>query len=265
MKFDIDPAIFKLGALEVRWYGLMYVIGFMLGGYILRRLCRQGFLKFPEVRVDSLITHMLIGMFLGARLVYVFVYNWEYYSQNFFELFSVWKGGLSFHGALIGIMVSIYVFARKNGVHFLQVTDAVAIAGTPGLFFGRVGNFINGELWGSPSEVPWAVIFPSGGPYPRHPSQLYEGILEGIVLFIILSLMRKHMKQYGILTWVFVFGYGVFRFIVEFYRVPDSQLGYFFGGSVTMGQILCLIMIAVSFLFLAYAKKHKHRLAISHS
>jgi phosphatidylglycerol---prolipoprotein diacylglyceryl transferase len=262
MKFDLDPVIFQLGALQVRWYGLMYVLGFIVGGYILRRLCRSGFLKFPEQKVDSLITHLLIGMFLGARLIYVFVYNWEYYSQNILELFSVWKGGLSFHGALIGMMVAIVVFARKQGVPPIQVMDAAALAGCPGLLFGRIGNFINGELWGRPGDVPWAVIFPTGGPYPRHPSQLYEGLLEGIVLFTILVFVIQKTKRYGIVSWLFMLFYGLFRFIVEFYREPDAQLGYLLGGHVTMGQILCIIMMASSFLILAYANKNKQKLMI---
>lgn len=242
MVIQIDPVIFSLGPLQVRWYGLMYVVGFMIAGHLSKKLIEKGYFKVPLEKVDSLIMTMLVCMFIGARITYVFVYNWEYYSENLTELLSVWKGGLSFHGALVGLLVGGLIFARKNKISWAQTMDVTALVGCPGLFFGRVGNFFNGELYGRVTDVPWAMIFPAGGPLARHPSQLYEGILEGIFLSIILWFLRSKVKYYGYLAVTFVIGYGAFRFIVEFFREPDAQLGYYFG-FMTMGQILCLMMV----------------------
>ena len=166
----------------------------------------------------------------------------------------MWKGGLSFHGAVFGMCISTYLFARKNKVHFFQLADCLAVAGGPGLFFGRMGNFINGELYGRVTDSWAGIIFPGGGPFPRHPSQLYEGVLEGIVLFFILFWVHRRQKIYGIVSAVFLLGYGTFRFIVEFFREPDSQLGYYFG-YFTMGQFLCLAMIILSYGIYRLVKK----------
>ena len=157
----------------------------------MKKLIRMGFFKVTEDKVDSLITTMLIGMFIGARLFYVFIYNWDDYSQNLLDVFAVWKGGLSFHGALSGLLVSGYIFSKKNNISWAQTMDCVALSGTLGLFFGRIGNFINGELYGRLTDAPWGMIFKSGGPFPRHPSQLYEAFLEGIILFLLLIYFRK--------------------------------------------------------------------------
>lgn len=250
-----DPVIFSIGPLQIRWYGLMYVVGFLVGGKILAHLSDKGFLPLPKEKIDKYITSLIIGMFLGARLTYVFVYNWSYYANNLTEIFSVWKGGLSFHGAVIGMVLATYLFCKKNKIQFLKVTDSMAVAGSPGLFFGRMGNFINGELYGRITDSPIGIIFPGAGPYPRHASQLYEGISEGIILFLILWFIHKKQKFYGVVSACFCLGYGTFRYIVEFFREPDSQLGYYFGGTTTMGQILCLIMVFVSIGFYQIAKK----------
>ena len=255
---NIDPVIFSLGEnIQVRWYGLMYVIGFIISGYLFKVLVKDNFFKVTEAKIDSLITTMILCMFIGARFFYVFIYNWDYYSVNMMELLSVWKGGLSFHGALVGLCVGGYIFARQNKIPWIAVMDSVALAGTQGLFFGRLGNFINGELFGRPTNSWVGIIFPNGGGlYPRHASQLYEAILEGLVLSIILWVMKGKTKIYGLIGAVFVGGYGFFRFIVEFFREPDTQLGYYFG-IFTMGQILCfLMMIAGVFIYLFYKKKN---------
>lgn len=257
MVVDFDPIIFSLGPIAIRWYALMYVVGFVVAGQLLKVLCKRGFFKVPEEKIDSLITTMFVGMFLGARTFYVFIYNWDYYQDHLGELFAVWKGGLSFHGALAGLIVAGYVFAKRNNISWAQVMDCVALSGTPGLFFGRMGNFINGELYGRITDSPFGLIFPSGGPYPRHPSQLYEGILEGIILTAILWFLLKRVKTYGYIASTFLIGYGVFRYIVEFFREADAQLGYYFGNTTTMGQILCLIMIGVGFVALYFSKKLK--------
>lgn len=245
MVIDFDPVIFSIGPVVIRWYAMMYVLGFLVAGQLLKVLCRKNFFKVPEEKVDSLITTMFVGMFLGARTFYVFIYNWDYYQNHLDELLAVWKGGLSFHGALTGLIIAGYVFAKRNGISWAQVMDCVALSGTPGLFFGRMGNFINGELYGRITDSSWGMIFPAGGPYPRHPSQLYEGLLEGVVLTMILWFMFKKVKHYGYIASTFLVGYGCFRYIVEFFREADAQLGYYFGGTTTMGQILCMIMILV--------------------
>jgi phosphatidylglycerol:prolipoprotein diacylglycerol transferase len=250
----IDPVIFSLGPLQVRWYGAMYVLGFLIGGALLKYLCDKKFWPLDKEAIDKYITMLIIGMFLGARLFYVFLYNWEYYSVNLSDILSVWKGGLSFHGAVFGMCVSSYILAKKNNLHFLQVTDCLAVAGTPALFFGRLGNFINGELYGRVTDSWAGIVFPGGGPFPRHASQLYEGILEGIVLAAILFYVHKRERFYGVVSAGFLLGYGAFRFIVEFFREPDAQLGYYFG-YFTMGQFLCLAMVVLSYFILRWGKK----------
>lgn len=249
-----DPVIFSVGPLQVRWYGAMYVIGFLVGGAILKYLADKKFWPLPKEAIDKYITLLIVGMFLGARLFYVFLYNWDYYSANFMDIFSVWKGGLSFHGAVFGMCLATYYFAKKNNLHFFQIADSMAVAGSPGLFFGRMGNFINGELYGRVTDSWAGIVFPGGGPFPRHASQLYEGVLEGIALFIILFYLHRKQKIYGVVSAVFLLGYGTFRFIVEFFREPDVQLGYYFG-YFTMGQFLCLAMIFVSLGVFAWARK----------
>jgi phosphatidylglycerol:prolipoprotein diacylglycerol transferase len=250
----LDPVIFSLGPLQVRWYSLMYVLGYVVGGMILKHLASKKFWPVAKEEIDKYITSLIIGMFIGARLFYVFFYNWDYYSENFMDILSVWKGGLSFHGAVVGMCLATWRFAKKHQLHFFQIADCMAVAGTPGLLFGRIGNFINGELYGRVTDSWVGIVFPDGGPFARHPSQLYEGFLEGVVLFLILFAVHKRERFYGVASSVFLLGYGTFRFMVEFFREPDAQLGYFFG-FLTMGQILCLFMILGSFVMLMYARK----------
>lgn len=240
---DFNPVMLSLGPLELRWYGVMYVIGFILAGVLARHQIKRGFFQITTEKLDGLITLMIICMFLGARLAYVFIYNWGYYQNNIGEILAVWRGGLSFHGALVGLIVAGIIFAKRNKVSWQQVMDNVALAGTPGLFFGRIGNFINGELYGRVTDHPIGMVFVHGGPYPRHPSQLYEAVLEGLVLSLLLWFFLPRVKHYGQLGAIFLFGYGFFRYIVEFFREPDAQLGYFFWGTTTMGQILCFLMM----------------------
>jgi phosphatidylglycerol:prolipoprotein diacylglycerol transferase len=252
---NLDPIIFGFGALQVRWYGLMYVVGFIIAGFLLKVLVKKNFFKVPVEKIDTLITTMIVCMFIGARFFYVFIYNWEYYSEHMMELLAVWKGGLSFHGALVGLCVGGYIFARQNKITWFEVMDSVALAGSQGLFWGRLGNFINGELYGRPTDSWVGIIFPNGGGlYPRHASQLYEAFLEGLMLTLVLWILRSKVKVYGMISAAFISVYGIFRFIVEFYREPDSQLGYYFG-FLTMGQLLCAIMIVAGIFVGIYAKK----------
>lgn len=253
--FFLDPVIFSLGPIQVRWYGLMYVIGFFIGGQIVKKLGKEGFFSPGPDKVDSLVMHMLIGLFIGARVLYVFVYNWDYYSHNLMDLFAVWKGGLSFHGGVLGMYFGALIFAKKNSISFWEVADTVVLSASQGIFFGRMGNFINGELYGRVTDSAFGVIFKNGGPYPRHPSQLYEGVMEGLVPFITLFLLRKKFPYYGMASGIFLGAYAVFRYCIEFFREPDSQLGYYFGGTTTMGQILCMIQFVAAIVVLVYAKK----------
>lgn len=253
--WGIDPILFSVGPLQVRWYGLMYVVGFIICGKLLAVLSNRQFFKLPKDKIDNFVTTSIIGMFLGARIFYVFIYNWDFYSKNLGKILAVWEGGLSFHGAVFGLcMTSIYV-SRKLGVHWFQVSDSMVVAGTQGVFFGRFGNFVNGELYGRVTDSSLGMIFPLGGPYPRHASQLYEGFLEGIVLFAILWLMHRRVKLHGVCSAFFLIIYGVFRYIIEFFREADPQLGYYFGGTTTMGQILCFLMILIGIGLYLYAKK----------
>ena len=254
---DIDPVIFSLGPLQVRWYGLMYVVGFVVGGQLLRVLAKEKLLRPGVDKVDSLVSHVLIGMFFGARLAYVFIYNWDYYSNHFSEIFSVWQGGLSFHGAVAGMALGCLVYAKRHKIHLLQVSDCCVTAGAQGIFFGRMGNFINGELYGRITNSKFGVVFKNGGPLPRHPSQLYEGIAEGIILFLVLWFLRKRFTHYGVLTAIFFGGYAFIRYFIEFFREPDAQLGYYFGGTTTMGQILCLIQLVIAIGIYFYSRKVK--------
>ena len=238
---NLNPTIFTIGSFEIRWYGLMYVVGFWLGSWLAKGLVDKNFFKLPKPKVDSLVIYLFVGMFIGARMAYVFIYNWDYYSQNPSHIF-LQRGGLSFHGALIGVIVAGYIFSRRNKISWFQTMDVLALTGAPGLFFGRLGNFINGELYGRRTDAWMGIIFPSGGPYPRHPSQLYEGVLEGLVMSALLWFLFKKVRHYGYISSTVPLFYGSARFVVEFFREPDPQLGYFFGW-MTMGQILCLLMI----------------------
>ena len=229
----------------------------MLATFLCRPLVDQGFLQIEKKKIDSLISYVLVGMFIGARLAYVLIYNWDYYSYRPIEIFYVWQGGLSFHGAAVGISVGFYFFAKKMKIPFLMAMDAGALLAAPGLFWGRLGNFINGELYGRVTEVPWAMVFPAGGPFPRHPSQLYEAFMEGVVLTVILWSLKRKVRIHGILISIFFICYGVFRYFVEFFREPDSQMGLYWGGTTSMGQILCLLMAFFGVGLLIYVRQIK--------
>lgn len=240
---DIDPVAFRLGFLTVHWYGLMYLFGFLAAWMIGRR--RAWHLGWRPQQVDDFLTWGMFGVLAGARIGYMLFYDLPSLLQDPLEIVRLWHGGMSFHGGFLGVLVVAWYFARRHDLTFLQMTDFAAPLIPPGLFFGRLGNFINAELWGKPSDVAWAMVFPSGGPMPRHPSQLYEALLEGVVLFIILWFYSAKPRALGRVSGVFALGYGLARFTVEFVRVPDAQLGYLAFGWLTMGQILCLPLIAV--------------------
>lgn len=255
----IDPVFFSIGPISVHWYGLMYVIGFLLGTFLLKKLVREGVTELKPSLVDTYVTYLIIGLFIGARLVYVFIYNWKIYAADPLEIFAVWKGGLSFHGGLLGLVCATCFFVYRYKVNFFSLADGMAVAAAPGLFFGRMGNFINGELYGRITDSKIGMLFPGAGPYPRHPSQLYEAVLEGIVTFFILWCLRKKVKYDGILSGLFLVLYGTFRYCIEFFREPDVQLGLFFWGTTSMGQILCLLMIVSGIIYISICYKMKRK------
>jgi phosphatidylglycerol:prolipoprotein diacylglycerol transferase len=236
----------------------MYVIGYVLGVAVAKRRVRRGIVPFDESAVDSLIGYLVVGMLLGARLFYVFIYDRAHYLTKPLDALKVWHGGLSFHGAALGMAIACFVFARRHRVPFLSVADTVALSAPPGLFFGRIGNFINGELYGRATNVPWAMIFPTDPlRIPRHPSQLYEALCEGVILFLILlALERRAVRgrwlRQGLITGAFLVGYGVLRYVIEFTRQPDAQLGLV-AGPFSMGQVLSSLMIVIGVVVIALA------------
>jgi phosphatidylglycerol:prolipoprotein diacylglycerol transferase len=239
---EINPDIIRIGPLAVRWYGIMYLIGFTAAYFLVRYQLKRRKISVTSQDIDSLFLFLLSGLVIGARLGYVIFYNPIYYLSNPSEIFAVWHGGMSFHGGLIGSIIAGLLFCRRHKADFWQLADLVIVAAPIGLGLGRLGNFINGELYGRVTDVPWGMVFPEGGPAPRHPSQLYEFLLEGVVLFSVLWFLKnKHLRP-GALTSIFLMLYGVFRFFVEFFRQPDPQIGFILG-YFTMGQILSSAMI----------------------
>jgi phosphatidylglycerol:prolipoprotein diacylglycerol transferase len=241
---EIDPVIFRIGPLAVRWYGMMYLLGFVASWFIIRSLARRRSLPLDADGISDLLFYGIVGVILGGRLGYVLFYNPVYYLQHPLASFAVWEGGMSFHGGLLGVVVAAIVFCRRKGLPMLLTGDILVTAAAVGLGLGRVGNFINGELWGRVTEVPWGMVFPGAGPLPRHPSQLYEALLEGVVLFSVLWLLQRRRVTAGIPFFTFFLLYGVFRFLIEFFRQPDAHLGFLWGGA-TMGQVLSLPMILI--------------------
>lgn len=249
---NISPEIVRVGPFAVRWYGMMYLFGFA-SSYMLVRHQLDKLGERALVDIDSLYSYLVLGLLLGARLGYAVFYNFSFYFRHPLEVFAVWHGGMSFHGGLIGSIFAGYMFCRKFKLDFWHTADLVIVTAPIGLGFGRLGNFINGELYGRITDVPWAMVFPAGGPLPRHPSQLYELLLEGAALFIILWTLRTRLRKSGMLTALFLVLYGAFRFVVEFFREPDEQLGYVLS-VFTMGQVLCMSMILAG-LLLFYVRK----------
>jgi len=265
---DISPEIFRIGPFAIRWYGLMYLVGYVVGHRLARRRIGQGLVTMTEDDLDAWIMYLVLGMLVGARLVYAIVYHPGHYLDDPLEFFRVWHGGLSFHGAVLGMVTACILFARARRVPFWQVADTLAYAGTPGLFFGRMGNFINGELYGRPTSLPWAMVFPSDPlQVTRHPSQLYEAIAEGIILFLLLVAVERWARRRGwyrpgLLAAVFLVGYGVQRFLIEFTRAPDVQLGLALG-PFSMGQLLCALMIVTGPVLGAIAYRHHARASVA--
>ena len=256
---NIDPIAINLGMISIRWYGISYVIGIFLGAYILQKIEK----KFKIANLDSkdlenLLSYIIIGIVSGGRLGYILFYTPDVIIDDFWEVFKIWHGGMSFHGGLIGVIISVWIFCLRTGKVFLSITDLIACVAPIGLFFGRIANFINAELYGKKTDVSWGVIFPYSDYSPRHPSQLYEAIFEGIVLFLIM-LFALNFRQYltnkkntiakqkninGLLSGIFLIFYSIFRIVIEIFREPDFHIGYIFN-IFSLGQILCIPMMAL--------------------
>lgn len=241
----IDPVLVEIGPLAIRWYALAYIVGLLLGWRYMRAFVAKPPKAMSAQDVDDFFVWATLGVILGGRIGYVLFYNFNVYSHDPLAIFRVWEGGMAFHGGLAGVIIALWLFARSRGLNFIAIGDAIAGAAPIGLFLGRLANFVNAELYGRVTDVPWAFVFPRGGPLPRHPSQLYEAALEGVVLFIVLWLMSRSdaiRARTGTLSGVFLIGYALSRVIVETVREPDVQVGYLMGG-MTMGQLLSLPLL----------------------
>lgn len=258
---NIDPVIFAIGPLQVRWYGFMYVLGFTATYFLVRRQITSFKLKDLEKEFENLNLTMLICLVVGGRLGYVFFYNFSYYIKYPLEIFATWQGGMSFHGGLLGVIAGGWFYCHRKRLNFLENADVYVVTIPIGLGLGRVGNFINGELFGRVSDVPWAVVFPGGGPFTRHPSQLYEALLEGLLLFMILWPLKKaqYKKKWpsGSMLALFLVFYGIFRSFVEFFREPDAHIGLM-ANVISRGQLLSSMMICGGFLLLFAISRKKY-------
>ena len=249
---NFGPVAFQIFTLEIRWYSLAYIAGILIGWFLSKKI----FISTEKIKenFDDYLTYLILGIIIGGRLGYVFFYNFGYYSQNLNEIIMIWQGGMSFHGGLLGVILATFLFAKKNNHNPFEYLDIVALVSPIGIFFGRIANYINSELYGIETKMPWAVKFIKVDDLFRHPSQLYEAALEGLILFIILLYFRYKgfLKIPGTISGIFLTFYSFFRFIVEFFRVPDEQLGYLFF-NLTMGQIISLIFFIVG-IYLIFKK-----------
>ncbi len=252
----IDPVAIELGPIAIRWYGLAYLAGLLLGWRLTRWLVTKPPRLISPQQLDDFLVWAILGVVLGGRLGSILFYSWERTLEEPLSALRIWEGGMAFHGGLLGVILAIWLFARRHGIPFFALTDVVAVATPIGLFFGRVANFINGELWGRPTDLPWAMVFPGAGTAPRHPSQLYEAGLEGLLLFVVLLLLvrRGWLERLGALSGVFLSGYALARILVEFVREPDAHIGYL-AGLFTMGQVLSLPMLALGLYLIARSGK----------
>jgi phosphatidylglycerol:prolipoprotein diacylglycerol transferase len=246
----IDPVIFKIGPFSLRWYGLMYVIGFASSYLLTLYQLKKRALKIERAKIDDLYFYLIVGLIAGARLGYILFYNLQLYLEKPLEIFVLWHGGMSFHGGLIGAFAAGYIYIKRKKLDFFLIIDLIIPTCPVGIGLGRIGNFINGELFGRPADVPWAMVFPQGGSLPRHPSQLYEAFFEGFLLFVILWIYKDFKKREGDVFALFLILYGCFRIFCEFFREADPQIGQILG-LFSMGQLLSGLTIAAG-LFLKY-------------
>ena len=262
---NFDPVLIDLGLFQIRWYSIAYILGIIIGWMYATKIIKlttinkNNFEQIKTSHFNDLIIYLVVGIVLGGRLGYIVFYNLEYYSQNFFEIFKLWQGGMSFHGGLLGVIVSIIFFSKKTKTNFFKFADIIACVSPIGIFLGRIANFINGELYGKISTLPWALIFPNGGSLARHPSQIYEAILEGIILFILinyLALKKQLLFRTGYISGFFLVSYSVLRIFSENFREPDIHLGYFFN-YFSMGTILSSITFLAGCFIIFFIKKNE--------
>lgn len=256
---NIDPVLIEVGPLAIRWYSLAYVFGIVFGGFYADWLNKKPPIQKNLKVFDDFMVWAIIGIVLGGRLGYVLFYNFDYYSSHILEALKVWHGGMSFHGGFLGVIIASIIFCKKRGVNIWILFDLLACAAPIGIFLGRVANFINAELYGRVTDVSWAMVFPGGGDLPRHPSQLYEAFLEGIVLFLVLFAVANYTKlkqRIGALSGMFVAGYALSRIIIENFREPDAQIGFLFG-HITTGQLLSFPMLIAGLGIIVYSLRKK--------
>lgn len=261
----IDPVIFSIGPVSLRWYGTMYLIGFLAAMFMANKAADKSNGLWTREQVSDVLFYGFLGVILGGRIGYVLFYQFEYFLSDPLYLLQIWQGGMSFHGGLLGVTLAVFIFARKTNKSFLEVGDFVAPLVPIGLGMGRLGNFINAELWGRQTDVPWAMVFPTDSlKVPRHPSQLYEFFLEGVVLFIILYVITRKPRNLGLASGSFLIGYGIFRSIVEFFREPDAHLGLYFS-FISKGQILSIPMILIGLFIIYWGYNQQQNSAINAS
>tara|TARA_Y100001970_G_scaffold293401_1_gene439968 strand:- start:3608 stop:4408 length:801 start_codon:yes stop_codon:yes gene_type:complete len=262
---NFDPVLIDLGLFQIRWYSMAYILGIIVGWIYATKIIRlttinkYNFQQIKKSDFDDLIIYIVLGIIIGGRLGYVFFYNLEYYSQNLLEILKLWQGGMSFHGGLLGVIISIFLFSKKIKTNFLKFTDIVSCVAPIGIFLGRIANFINGELYGKISTLPWAVIFPNVDNVARHPSQIYEAILEGLILFILINyfaLKKELIFRTGYISGLFLVFYSFLRILSEFFREPDLHLGFFFN-YFSLGVLLSLLTLFFGLIIIIYTKKNE--------
>ena len=258
---NLNPVLINFGFFEIRWYSLAYILGILIGWWIAKKIIifknENKTLIFDVKIFDDLISYIIVSIILGGRLGYIIFYNFSYYFNNPIDIFKIWQGGMSFHGALIGIVLGTYIFAKKTKINLFFFLDVIGTVAPIGIFFGRVANFINGELYGKPSSLFWSVVFPKVDKIARHPSQLYEAILEGVVLFVVLiSVIYKKETKTGVVSALFMILYGFFRIVAEQFREPDIQIGYIFN-SFSMGSVLSFSMVLIGLFILKKAANNE--------
>ena len=262
---NLNPVLIDLGIFQLRWYSIAYILGIILGWIYAVKIIKStenkqyNFASIKKSDFDDLIIYLVIGIILGGRLGYVLFYNPAYYDQNFLEIFKIWQGGMSFHGGLFGVIITTLIFSKNKKINFFKLSDIISCVAPIGIFLGRIANFINGELFGKMSTVPWAVIFPSGGNVPRHPSQIYEAFLEGVLLFILinfLALKKNLIIKAGYVSSFFLIAYSILRIFSENFREPDSHIGYLFN-YLSMGTMLSIVTLIAGFLIIFFIKKNE--------
>ena len=262
---NFDPILVDFGLFQIRWYSIAYILGIILGWIyanwiiVLNERNKYSFKQVSRTQFDDFIIYLIIGIVLGGRVGYILFYNFEYYSQNFLEIFMLWQGGMSFHGGLLGVTISIIIFSKKIKINFFKLSDIVSCVAPIGIFLGRLANFINGELYGKVSTLPWTVIFPDAGNLPRHPSQIYEAILEGLVLFLLinyLAIKKKFLFRPGYVSSLFLIFYSLLRIFSEIFREPDIHIGLFFN-YFSMGVILSSVTLLIGFFIIFFVNKNE--------